>query len=257
MLPSLAVLWLTSACPDDGYKAIDGESAPPYTLSYRLYTGEYCSELLTSRPEIAASLNTLGPTIIFVLSAFVRSPRVPAGVRWRSSYRWQCHWPTDSLTPDQASSAFEHPLMLGSVGSVLAGAIFGDHCSPISDTTVLSSQSSGCDHVAHVWTQLPYAALVGAVTIIFGTLPIGLGISVWLLLPTGFAVLAAVLWFVGEKSTDSSGRASRKSLLEYRTASCVACTLVGQRGAVPLPVPVAVAWYKSGHMSRSEDQRCL
>jgi Na+/H+ antiporter NhaC len=51
------------------------------------------------------------------------------------------------------------------VGSVLGGSIFGDHCSPISDTTVLSSLASECDHVAHVWTQMPYAvavAMVGA-----------------------------------------------------------------------------------------------
>ncbi len=200
MLPSLAVLWLASTLSTmTGNKAIDGESAPPYALSYRLYTGEYCSELLTSRPEIAASLNTLGPTIIFVLSAFVS---FATGTSWGTMaivLPMAVPLAYGLIDADQASSAFEHPLMLGSVGSVLAGAIFGDHCSPISDTTVLSSQSSGCDHVAHVWTQLPYAALVGAVTIIFGTLPIGLGVSVWLLLPTGFAVLAAVLWFVGEK----------------------------------------------------------
>ena len=48
-------------------------------------------------------------------------------------------------------------LFYASVGSVLAGAIFGDHCSPISDTTVLSSVASGCRHEEHVWTQIPYA----------------------------------------------------------------------------------------------------
>jgi len=42
---------------------------------------------------------------------------------------------------------------------VLAGAIFGDHCSPISDTTVLSSVASGCRHEEHVWTQIPYAVV--------------------------------------------------------------------------------------------------
>ena len=52
-------------------------------------------------------------------------------------------------------------LFYASVGSVLAGAIFGDHCSPISDTTVLSSIASGCTLESHVWTQLPYALTVG------------------------------------------------------------------------------------------------
>ncbi len=53
-------------------------------------------------------------------------------------------------------------LFYASVGSVLAGAVFGDHCSPISDTTVLSSIAAGCRHEEHVWTQIPYA-LVAAV----------------------------------------------------------------------------------------------
>ncbi len=51
----------------------------------------------------------------------------------------------------------QEAILLGSIGSVLAGAIWGDHCSPISDTTVLSSTASACDHVDHVKTQLPYA----------------------------------------------------------------------------------------------------
>lgn len=55
------------------------------------------------------------------------------------------------------------PLFYASVGSVLAGAIFGDHCSPISDTTVLSSIACGCPHEEHVWTQLPYALVTAVV----------------------------------------------------------------------------------------------
>jgi Na+/H+ antiporter NhaC len=89
--------------------------------------------------------------------------------------------------------------MLAAVGSVLAGAIFGDHCSPISDTTVLSSQASGCDHIAHVRTQMPYAILGAAVAIACGTIPVGFGVSVWLLVPLGIPVLALALWGLGKK----------------------------------------------------------
>lgn len=89
-----------------------------------------------------------------------------------------------------SSLSVNDPLMLASIGSVLAGAIFGDHCSPISDTTILSSRASGCDHIAHVRTQLPYAALAGTVAIVVGTLPTGWGVSPWLTLPLG----AAALW---------------------------------------------------------------
>ena len=68
---------------------------------------------------------------------------------------------------------------------MLAGAIFGDHCSPISDTTVLSSRASGCDHVEHVRTQMPYALLVGVVCVTVGCIPAALGVSPWISLLVG------------------------------------------------------------------------
>jgi Na+/H+ antiporter NhaC len=66
-------------------------------------------------------------------------------------------------------------LLLGSISSVLAGSIFGDHCSPISDTTVLSSMASACDHVDHVRTQLPYALAVALVGMAVGDVPTAFG----------------------------------------------------------------------------------
>jgi len=80
-------------------------------------------------------------------------------------------------------------ILLGSVGAVLSGATFGDHCSPISDTTILSSMASGCKHIDHVNTQIPYALLAGVVAILFGYLPAGLGLPVWLTLPAGIIIL--------------------------------------------------------------------
>ena len=64
-------------------------------------------------------------------------------------------------------------LAVVAIAAVLDGAIFGDHCSPISDTTVLASVASGCDHVDHVRTQLPYALSVAAVAALVGYLPAG------------------------------------------------------------------------------------
>lgn len=58
--------------------------------------------------------------------------------------------------------------------AIISGATFGDHCSPISDTTILSSLASGADNVDHVQTQLPYALIVGGVSLVFGFLPVGL-----------------------------------------------------------------------------------
>jgi Na+/H+ antiporter NhaC len=86
----------------------------------------------------------------------------------------------------------DDPVLLGTLGAVLAGAIFGDHCSPISDTTVLSSAAAGCDHLDHVGTQAPYAFVVAAVALLIGYLPIGWGAPVWICLPLG-AVLAIAI----------------------------------------------------------------
>ena len=88
-------------------------------------------------------------------------------------------------------------ILLATTSSVLAGAIWGDHCSPISDTTVLSSTAAACDHVDHVRTQLPYAVLVGAVGLVLGSVGTSLGLPNWIALLGGVAVLAVVLRFFG------------------------------------------------------------
>ena len=92
-------------------------------------------------------------------------------------------------------------LFHGSVGGVLAGAIFGDHCSPISDTTVLSSLASDCDHIDHVRTQLPYALTSALCAILLGTLPVGLGVPWWICVPVSFVAVFMILKTLG-KSTN-------------------------------------------------------
>ncbi len=94
-------------------------------------------------------------------------------------------------------------ILIGSTASVLAGSIFGDHCSPISDTTVMSSMASACDHVDHVRTQLPYALVVGVVGIAIGNIPTAYGFPVWVSLVLGAAFLFALLRFYGKKDFDS------------------------------------------------------
>lgn len=85
------------------------------------------------------------------------------------------------------------------VGSVLTGAIFGDHCSPISDTTILSSMGASCDHIDHVRTQLFYAVPVALIAILAGYLPAGLGMPVYLTLPAGLAATGLLVRFAGKK----------------------------------------------------------
>jgi Na+/H+ antiporter NhaC len=88
-------------------------------------------------------------------------------------------------------------ILYSSVSCVLAGSVWGDHCSPISDTTILSSMASGCDHIEHVRTQLPYALTVGTVAILFGTLPAGFGMHWSIGLIVGAILLGGLLWTIG------------------------------------------------------------
>ena len=91
------------------------------------------------------------------------------------------------------------PIFYNVVASVLAGAVMGDHCSPISDTTIMSSLSSQCDHLQHVGTQMPYALTVGGVALLTGVLPTALGLPSWAAFLLALAVLMLIVRFVGKK----------------------------------------------------------
>lgn len=91
-----------------------------------------------------------------------------------------------------------HTYIVLNVGAVLTGAIFGDHCSPISDTSILSSMASSCDHMDHISTQLPYALFVGFVAVVCGYIPAALGYPVYLLLAIGLSVIALTIRFYGK-----------------------------------------------------------
>ena len=82
---------------------------------------------------------------------------------------------------------------------VLTGAIFGDHCSPISDTTILSSMGTSCDHIDHVRTQIYYAIFVASISIIFGYIPAGFGIPWYISIPVAIVVMFIGLRLIGEK----------------------------------------------------------
>lgn len=83
----------------------------------------------------------------------------------------------------------EMSFIIVSTSAVLTGAIFGDHCSPISDTTILSSMGAGCDHIEHVKTQMPYALFVAVITILFGYIPAGLGLPIYIILPLSIGAI--------------------------------------------------------------------
>ena len=181
---------------DDPSRSLEAANPYPYS-SYRLYTGSYLGELLEENLPVW----TL-PTLVFLLSVVVAFSTGTSFGTMGIIMPLAIPLVHSMLTSNGNQLPAADPIFLAAISGVLAGAIFGDHCSPISDTTVLSSQASGCDHVAHVRTQLPYALLVGAVSIVCGTLPIGLGVPVWVLLPLGPVLLAVLLRVLGKPVVD-------------------------------------------------------
>jgi Na+/H+ antiporter NhaC len=89
-------------------------------------------------------------------------------------------------------------IVFATVAATLAGAVWGDHASPISDTTVLSAATSGCGVVEHTNTQLPYA-LLGGIVAALGFLAIGFGLPWWLVLPVALLAMLAVFWIISRR----------------------------------------------------------
>ena len=155
---------------------------------YMLGTGEFVSSFLTST---GFALQLL-PAIIFVVAGFI-------------GFAMGTSWGTIALILPIVLGVFPEgdPLFLITIGATLAGAVYGDHVSPISDTTILSSAGAECNHLRHVATQLPYATLVAAVCLI-GYLVAGFTASPWPSLIGGMAVIlvivAATRVFAGKKA---------------------------------------------------------
>jgi len=98
-----------------------------------------------------------------------------------------------------------------SIAAVLDGAIFGDHCSPISDTTIMSSAASACDHVAHVRTQMPYSLAVAGIALCVGYLPAALGSPRWAGIVGAIAATGLVFLLLPRTASPTAGRISNPS----------------------------------------------
>ena len=160
-----------------------------------MHTAEFVSQLL-----LQWSLSPfLIPVLTFLLAALIG---FSTGTSWGTmAILYPLILPASWLLCANNGMSVEAtmPLFYNVVASVLAGAVMGDHCSPISDTTIMSSLASGCDHLQHVGTQMPYALTVGCVAALIGVLPTSLGIPSWIAFLLGLAVLASVVRFVGKK----------------------------------------------------------
>ena len=167
-----------------------------------LHTAEFLVDLLGD------SLNPyLLPPIIFVLAALVS---FSTGSSWSTmAILYPIAIPLTWYVAEQAgwAPADAQGLLYNVISIVLAASVLGDHCSPISDTTILSSLASDCNHIDHVSTQLPYALTVGAVSISLGFIASLLG-GGWLLctilMVAGLAVLYAIVRWRGQVVEDAA-----------------------------------------------------
>lgn len=144
---------------------------------YMLGTGEFVSTFLTT---VGFELSLL-PAVIFLVSGFI-------------GFAMGTSWGTIALILPIVLGIFPEtdPLFLVTVGATLAGAVYGDHASPISDTTILSSAGANCDHLRHVATQLPYATTVAGICFV-GYLVAGYTASPWPSLVGGIAVAVIII----------------------------------------------------------------
>lgn len=160
-----------------------------------MHTAEFVSQLL-----LKWSLSpVLVPMLTFILAALIG---FSTGTSWGTmAILYPLILPASWMLCINAGMSVDAtmPLFYNVVASVLAGAVMGDHCSPISDTTIMSSLASGCDHLQHVGTQMPYALTVGCVAVFIGVLPTALGLPSWIAFLMGLAVLAVIVRFVGKK----------------------------------------------------------
>ncbi|TWT53005.1 Malate-2H(+)/Na(+)-lactate antiporter [Rubripirellula amarantea] len=181
MMPAMLILWFAWA--------LSAMTEPD-----KLDTGGYLAAVLSERLD-----PQLLPTVVFMIAGAMA---FATGTSWGTM---------GILTPLSVALAIRldpvsgpgGAIALSTCGAVLAGAIFGDHCSPISDTTVLSSRASGCDHLAHVRTQFPYALLVGIVCVAAGTIPSALNVSPWVCLAMGVIMLLTLVRLLGKAPAEN------------------------------------------------------
>ncbi|TKJ40304.1 sodium:proton antiporter [candidate division LCP-89 bacterium B3_LCP] len=170
--------------------------------------GHICLEMKTADYIVDVSREALSPHMIpaltFIISGLIA---FATGTSWGTlSILMPIVAPIAYSFPLEAGLSLEmsRSIMIGSIGAVLAGSTFGDHASPISDTTIMSSMASGADHIDHVRTQFPYALTAALIGLLIGYIPAGMGISPWLSLPAGAMAVVIVLRVLG-KPTEEKG----------------------------------------------------
>ena len=143
---------------------------------------EFVAELVQSG---AGAMMSFLPAIIFLVGCFL-------------AFATGTSWGTFGILIPIVVAVFQNSdpqLMIISISACMAGAVCGDHCSPISDTTIMASAGAQCEHVNHVSTQLPYAIVAAAVSFVTYIVA-GFVRSAWIALPVGIVLMIVVLFVI-------------------------------------------------------------
>ena len=171
--------------------------------------GSVCREYLMTGPWLVNRLHPppqLMPVAVFAASALISfSTGTSFGtmaivIPVAAPMVWGVTGESSGLAPEVSAT-----IRYAALGSVLSGAVFGDHCSPLSDTTILSSMASAADHIDHVRTQAPYALVTASVAALLGYLPAGFGVTAPAGLLLGTIVLCLIVFLVGRPVPASAG----------------------------------------------------
>ena len=182
------------ACLPNGFKAM----VPAILILTFAWTLKAMTDSLGAAAFVAAAMEkaagglmNLLPAIIFLVGCFL-------------AFATGTSWGTFGILIPIVVAVFEKSdpkLMIISIAACMAGAVCGDHCSPISDTTIMASAGAQCDHVNHVTTQLPYVITVAAVSFVTYLLA-GFVQNAWITLPIGLALLIIVLLVIRGMQTN-------------------------------------------------------
>ena len=174
------------SCLPEGFKAM----VPAILILTMAWTLKAMTDSLGAKEFVAASMKSaagglmsLLPAIIFLVGCFL-------------AFATGTSWGTFGILIPIVVYVFgnsEPTLMIISISACMAGAVCGDHCSPISDTTIMASAGAQCDHVNHVSTQLPYAICVAVISFITYIIA-GFVRSAWICLPIGIVLTLGFLF---------------------------------------------------------------
>ena len=165
-------------------------------VTQHMHTANFISNLLLD----AAVSPYLLPAITFIMAALVS---FSTGSSWGTmAILYPLILPSGWLVAQNSGMDYDTSMAIfhNITAAVLTGSVLGDHCSPISDTTILSSLASSCPHIEHVRTQLPYALITGFFAIVLGSIPAAYGVPVWVLFPLGLLGLYLTIHIFGKNS---------------------------------------------------------